>query len=158
MGGLGRLPQGVMATDNAQPAARRIFLLSCVKKKKPFRTRAGDLYDSALFRKMLRYAQRRNPDEIFILSAKHGLLSLDDIVDPYEQTLKTMPAPLIRFWAARVLQQLQERADLKRDRFTILASEKYRRHLLPHLQHYCIPMKGLSIGRQLQFLNREINR
>jgi len=146
-----------VADDRPECCGKRIFLLPCAKRKKPFRTRAADLYDSALFRKMLHYAERHSPDAVLVLSARHGLLELDDLIDPYEQTLNAMPVREVKAWTERVLRQLRERADLERDHFTILAGEKYRRYLLPHLRHSCIPMEGLSIGRQLRFLGRGID-
>ena len=146
-----------MTNDRLKYSGRRIFLLSCVKRKKPFRARAADLYDSALFRKMLHYARRHDPDAIFILSAKYGLLDPDDVIDPYELTLNTMPIAKIKAWAERVLQQLRRRTNPGEDRFTILASEKYRRYLLPHLRYYRVPMKGLRLGEQLRFLSQEVD-
>lgn len=145
-----------MTAQKPQGGGRRIFLLSCGKRKSPFRTRAADLYAGALFRKMLRYAESRHPDDVFILSAKHSLLALDDVIGPYEQTLNTMPVAEVKAWAKRVLEQLRKRADLERDHFTVLASEKYRRYLLAHLRHYSVPLKGLRIGQQLHFLTREV--
>jgi cytoplasmic iron level regulating protein YaaA (DUF328/UPF0246 family) len=41
---------------------------------------------------MMTYAERLNPKAIFILSAKYGLLNPNDIIEPYEQTLKMMKA------------------------------------------------------------------
>jgi hypothetical protein len=147
-----------MAIDMPERQGRKIFLLSCVKSKQPFRTRAADLYTSALFKKMLRYAQCNKPDEIFILSAKYGLLARDDMIDPYEQTLNNMPVAERRDWAQRVLRTLRDRVDLERDQFTILAGDKYRSLLLPHLRHYSIPMEGLAFGQQLRFLTKEVKR
>ncbi len=63
-----------------------IVLVSCVKTKQDRRCRAGDMYTSALFQKMMAYAQSLKPKRIFILSAKYGLLSPDDMIEPYEQT------------------------------------------------------------------------
>ena len=144
-----------MKNDRQGRPRRAIFLLSCVKGKRPLRAKAVDLYDSALFRKMLRYSQRHNPDAVFILSAKYGLLDPEDIIDPYELTLKTMPIGEVKAWAVGVAKQLRQRADLERDDFTILASDRYRRYLLPHLHHYSVPMKGLRFGQQLHFLSEE---
>jgi len=147
-----------MTIDIPERQGKKIFLLSCVKSKQSFRARAADLYTSALFKKMLRYAQCNKPDEIFILSAKHGLLALDDMIDPYEQTLNNMPIMERRDWTQRVLRELRCRVDLERDEFTILAGDKYRRFLLPHLRHYSIPMEGLAFGQQLRFLTKEVER
>ena len=60
----------------------------------------------------------------------------------------------IRAWASGVVSQLAAVADLKHDLFVFLAGDKYRKFLVPHLAHFEVPMDGLTIGRQLQFLSR----
>jgi hypothetical protein len=133
---------------------KKIVLISCVSQKQLYRSKAKDLYISALFKKNLAYARRLNPDAIYILSAKYGLLDLETEIAPYNQTLNTMSAAENRSWAEKVLQQLGRVADLKQDHFIFLAGEKYRKNLLPHLTSYEIPMEGLTIGRQLQALSK----
>lgn len=133
---------------------KKIVLISCVSQKQLYRSKAKDLYISALFKKNLAYARRLNPDAIYILSAKYGLLDLETEIDPYNQTLNTMSAAENRSWAEKVLQQLGRVADLKQDHFIFLAGERYRKNLLPHLTSYEIPMEGLTIGRQLQALSK----
>ena len=133
---------------------KKIVLISCVSQKQLYRSKAKDLYISALFKKNLAYARRLNPDAIYILSAKYGLLDLETEIDPYNQTLNTMSAAENRSWAEKVLQQLSRVADLKQDHFIFLAGEKYRKNLLLHLISYEIPMEGLTIGRQLQALSK----
>ena len=131
---------------------RKIVLISCVSMKLPYPARAEDLYVSPLFRLGLKYAHSLSPDEIFILSANHGLVDLDQVIEPYEETLNTKGVEANRDWAKRVLGQLRALADLDRDEFIFLAGERYRRNLVPHIQRCKIPMEGLTIGRQLQFL------
>ena len=133
---------------------KKIVLISCVSKKRRYKCQARDLYTSPLFEKSLEYAQRLNPDAIFVLSAKHGLLDLDTEVEPYDATLNHASARHMRAWADNVLKQLSERADLRRDHFILLAGLKYRRHLIPHLASYEVPLEGLTIGRQLQRLSK----
>lgn len=133
---------------------KRIVLISCVSKKLSRKSMARDLYISTLFRKNLQYAMRLRPDQIFILSAKHGLVELDDEIEPYDMTLNTMSAQENREWAKRVLVQLSEKADLQQDQFVLLAGAKYRKYLMPHLAHVEIPLEGLRIGEQLQKLSR----
>jgi cytoplasmic iron level regulating protein YaaA (DUF328/UPF0246 family) len=122
--------------------------------KNTHRSKAKDLYISTLFKKNLAYARRLNPDAIYILSAKYGLLDLETEIDPYNLTLNTMSASEIRSWSERVLQQLLKVANLNDDHFIFLAGMKYRKYLLPHLRSYEIPLEGLTIGRQLQALSR----
>lgn len=135
---------------------KTIVLISCVSKKLTHPAKAKDIYVSPLFRLNLRYAESLNPDAIYVLSAKYGLLALEDEIAPYDLTLNTMGTLKIREWAAGVAAQLAAVTDLKHDRFVFLAGDKYRKFLLPCLTHCDIPMQGLTIGKQLQFLSNKL--
>lgn len=134
----------------------RIVLISCVSKKLNHKSKARDLYISPLFQKNLKYSKCLNPDKIFILSAKYGLLKLDKIIEPYDKTLNNMSSEEIKEWVNSVLNQLREVSDLNKDEFIFLAGNNYRRFLLPHIKNYKIPMQGLSIGKQLKWLKEKI--
>lgn len=134
---------------------KKVILISCVSKKHKRKSKAKDLYISALFKKNLQYALQQKPDQIFILSAKYGLVLLDEEIEPYDLTLNTMSAPEIRQWATKVTQRLSEHTDLQQDLFIFLAGTKYRKYLIPHLAHVQIPFEGLTIGRQLQQLTKQ---
>ena len=60
---------------------RKIVLISCVSKKLVHAAKVRDIYVSPLFRLNLAYAESLKPDAIYVLSAKHGLLPLDDFPD-----------------------------------------------------------------------------
>lgn len=132
----------------------KIVLISCVSKKLNHKSKAQDLYVSPLFRKNLQYARSLNPDKIFILSAKYGLLRLNEEIEPYDKTLNKMRSNEIKGWANSVLNQMRKSADIENDEFLFLAGNNYRKFLLPHLKHWKIPMLGLSIGKQLQWLSK----
>jgi len=131
---------------------KRIVLISCVSQKLPHRAMARELYISTLFKLNLKYAEKLAPDKIFVLSAKHGLLALEIEIEPYEQTLNNMRSSEIRVWADRVLEQIRGVCSIDDSEFIFLAGDKYRKHLLPHIKNYKIPLKGLRIGKQLQKL------
>lgn len=135
-----------------------IVLISCVSKKLPHKARAKDLYISPLFRMNLKYAQQFLPQKVFILSAKYGLVQLDEEIEPYDVTLNKMSARERRIWAAKVVSQLLGYSDLENDHFVILAVQKYRQYLLPHLKSCEVPLAGLPIGKQLQFLKEKTAR
>lgn len=137
---------------------KRIVLISCVKTKLDHPAKAEHLYISDLFTKNLAYAKKLKPDHIFILSAKYGLLRLNDKIAPYEKTLNQMPVHERRAWSDSVISELRKYADLEQDEFIILAGEKYREFLIPHIKKYKIPFQGLSFGNQLKALNKLINR
>ncbi|MCX5847157.1 MAG: hypothetical protein NTW12_12515 [Deltaproteobacteria bacterium] len=131
---------------------KRIVLISCVSQKLPHRAMARELYISTLFKLNLKYAEKLAPDEIFVLSAKHGLLALGIEIEPYEQTLNNMRSSEIRVWAARVLEQIKGVCSIDDSELIFLAGDKYRKYLLPHIKNYKVPLKGLRIGKQLQKL------
>jgi hypothetical protein len=135
---------------------QKIVLISCVSKKLSRDARARELYVSPLFKGALAYAESLHPDAIYVLSAKHGLVELDQIVRPYNETLNTQKDAVIKEWATRVLAQLASKADVRNDEFIFLAGERYRRHLIPALRHVEIPLQGLGLGKQLQFLKRAV--
>ena len=60
----------------------------------------------------------------------------------------------IKEWALKVIIQLDAVADLSNDHFIFLAGDKYRKYLVPSLRSYEVPLEGLPIGKQLQFLKR----
>ncbi|MBP8952845.1 MAG: hypothetical protein KBI47_10680 [Armatimonadetes bacterium] len=135
----------------------KIVLISCVSKKLDHEAEAQDLYTSPLFRLNLAYARRLQPDAIFILSAKYGLLDLRERVRPYDLTLNAMSAAEVRRWAGQVLEQLRLRSDPARDEYVFLAGANYRKYLAPHLRHVAVPLEGLRIGEQLSQLKEWVD-
>jgi len=91
------------------------------------------------------------------LSAKYGLVYPEQDISPYDVTLNNMGQQEIRTWASLVLSQLRRCCDLKQDHFVFLAGRNYRKHLIPHLGSYEVPMEGLTIGKQLQYLKRQLS-
>jgi cytoplasmic iron level regulating protein YaaA (DUF328/UPF0246 family) len=106
---------------------------------------------------MLLYSQQLRPQKIFILSAEYGLLKPDDVIAPYEKTLKTMKTSERSAWAGNVLSRLCQEADLQEDKSIFLAGAPYRENLVRHIRHYEVPMEGLSFGRQLQWLTERVS-
>ncbi len=135
---------------------KTIVLISCVSKKRENKSQAKDLYCSPLFKKNLHYAESLKPDSIYILSALYGLVDLKKEIEPYDKTLNDMSKKENLLWADEVLQQLKKVADLQNDKFVFLAGNNYRKNLLPHIAHYSIPMEGLQIGKQLEWLTERL--
>ena len=134
---------------------KRIVLISCVSKKLPYKAKAKDLYISTLFKLNYQYAKFLNPNKIFILSAKYGLLNPELEIESYNETLNTKSSQEIKNWAQEVLIDLKKQTDLEKDEFIFLAGIKYRKFLISHIKNYKVPMDGLTIGRQLAFLKKQ---
>lgn len=137
---------------------KHVALISCGKRKAERPAAVRDLYQGDLFQKSLRYAEEvAEADEVYVLSAKHGLIALDEVIAPYEMTLNRMGVREVQDWADRVLNELRSVADLKEDGFTILAGDNYRKFLVPHMRHVEVPLEGLMFGQQLQFLKQALD-
>jgi len=131
----------------------KVVLISCSKLKRKYPCEAKFLYDaSSLFKKSLAYALTIAED-VFILSSKHGLVSLDEVIEPYEETLNDKSADELSAWGKKVANQLSGRFDLRDTEFTILAGQKYYLPLRPHLTKMRLPLIGLPMGQRLAKLN-----
>ncbi len=135
---------------------RTVVLISCVSQKLDYKSKAKDLYVSTLFKKNIAYAEKLQPDKVYILSAKYGLLRLDDMIEPYDLTLNTMKAKEKKVWSNDVLGQLKKVEDVSNTKFIFLAGVNYRKYLVEHMPYYEVPMKGLPIGKQLQYLTEHL--
>jgi cytoplasmic iron level regulating protein YaaA (DUF328/UPF0246 family) len=134
----------------------KIVLISCASKKLKAKAKAKEIYISPLFKLNIKYALSLKPDKIFILSAKYGLLDLEQEIEPYNLTLNNFKEDEIKSWAEKILNELSRQANLKEDEFIFLAGEKYRKYIIPKINNYKIPLKGLGIGKQLKFLKENI--
>ena len=113
----------------------KIILISCVSKKLPYKAKAKNLYVSPLFKYNLRHAHSLNSDKIFILSAKYGLVDLEEEIEPYNKTLNKMGKQEIKEWSEKVINQLKEQTDLQEDEFIFLAGDMYRKFLILDPDH-----------------------
>ena len=132
----------------------RIYLVSCVAKKRAYSSSARNLYLSDWFVSARdRVMQEREP--WYILSAKFGLLHPDKVIAPYDVTLNKLGVADRRRWAARVITQMDE-ALPHADEVVIFAGQRYREFLEEYLRRRYssvkVPMEGLRIGEQLRWM------
>lgn len=136
----------------------RVGLVGCSAQKLAQAAPARDLYVSQLFRKASAYAEA-TCDRWYILSAKHGLIHPDAVIEPYDMRLGTRTGPDMTAWGALVRQQLTE-ALHGTDNPTLVAlcGAQYRTALTGIPWASETPMQGMGIGRQLGYLTAELNR
>lgn len=82
-----------------------LILVGCVKSKRNSRSSAKDLYASPLWRYRRAYAEQVGVPW-YILSAKHGLLTPETRIAPYDLTPADRPAAKRRAWSAQVVNAL----------------------------------------------------
>ncbi len=135
-----------------------VGLVACVSLKREQQAAARDLYISPLFVKARAFVEQRC-NRWFILSALHGLVDPEDVIRPYDLTLNKLNSAERHRWASGIRSQLDV-ALRPRSRVILLAGVRYRDGIEDHLalrEHdVIIPMRGLTIGRQLSWLSAEL--
>lgn len=106
------------------------------------------MYQGALFKKAYEYCSTKKW-EIWILSAKYGLLSPEELIPPYELTLNTLNKQKRKVWADLVQSQIKNK-NLDGE-FVYFAGEKY----VEFLNGDNRPLNGLSLGMQLHWFNSQ---
>jgi hypothetical protein len=136
-----------------------VGLVGCASQKLQRPAPARELYVSPLFKKASAYAEA-TCDRWYVLSALHGLVHPDTVLEPYDVRLGTSHrnTPPIHQWGARVRDQLlAELAGLENVTIIALAGEQYRISLRDVPWPVDIPMKGLGIGQQLGWLTGRLS-
>lgn len=101
----------------------RVGLIACSKTKLDHAAPAEELYQGHVFKLarawMLKHlvnvphysstGQKAPPNEWGILSAKHGLLMPDQVIEPYDLALTDLKAGVRKAWEEQVYRQLMER-------------------------------------------------
>jgi len=142
---------------SSQPRAkadtpRTIVLVSCCGPKLHNPSPAADIYTSDLFRKSRRWAELHG-DEWFILSAKYGVLRPDDVIAPYDETLKTKTKSEKALWNEKVTRDLRRLADGAR--LVVLAGKDYM-GWTSYFAKVEKPLGNLPIGLRLRWLAIEL--
>lgn len=134
-------------------AAVDIVLVGCVKTKLHRPAPARELYTSSLFRKARCYAESTG-NTWFVLSAEHGLVSPDTVLQPYNLQLSETSREYRRAWGLQVAQQLKKRTGpLAGKVIEVHAGSAYadaiRVHLVTEGADVLEPLHGLRQGERL---------
>ncbi|MBC8386521.1 MAG: hypothetical protein H8E13_00505 [Actinobacteria bacterium] len=124
---------------------KTVILISCSKRKLSYSAKARHMYQGANFKKSLLYAEMLNADKIFILSAKYGLLKLDTVIEPYDETLNKKPEEFKRIWSKKVLKGLEKEMNILNDKIIFLAGKNYIKYLKIEINNYETPLEGYNM-------------
>lgn len=137
---------------------KTIILIACGKEKRKEASKAKDLYQGSYFKKNLEYAyilSKKYKADIYILSAKYGLLDMDKIINPYNFTLNNVNERYKKNWSYRVIKELDKKIK-KTDKVIFLAGKSYNKYLKMYYKNNLEPLEGLRIGEKMKKLNKLI--
>lgn len=133
----------------------RICFIACSKSKKPGGNPwpAVELYTSLLFRWSVAYA-RSIGAEVYVLSAKHGLLPADKLTEWYDWSLAEMSAAARKKWSDRVFNQVTAATYRPGEQLEliVLAGKHYCLPFDDNDIDYKNPLHGKGIGQRLAWL------
>jgi len=103
----------------------------------------------------LKFAQSLKPEAIYILSAKHGLLKLNDVISPYNVSITDLGNVEIKEWAQKVLSDLSRFSSVTRDQFIILAGKNYIDPLRYGITNLLDLLEGLNYIDRVKILKAQ---
>lgn len=120
---------------------KTIFLIPCCKNKNDKLCMAKDMLNNLML--------------IYILSAKYGLLAVNQYIEPYNLSLKEFSKDERICWSNKVIEQLKTVSSLEEDKFIILAGNFYMEYILPMIKNYELPLSFCDercLGKKMQWL------
>jgi hypothetical protein len=132
-----------------------MVIVACGAKKLDREARARDLYVGSYFKACLAYALKiAKVKDVFIISAKYGLVGLNDVIEPYDKKLGA-PFSVTEF----SLTDQAELLGLLAKKVTVLGGKRYvglcRKVWRKGLK---APLEGKGgLGKQIQWMRRETN-
>lgn len=134
----------------------KVFI-GCVKKKNLGTFRARELYNSPLFKYELSYALTLTDEKnIYILSAKYGLITLDDIITNYDLTLNKLNEHSKKVWSYKVIKKAEKLGITKEEKIVFLCGNNYSKYLKKYFKNYSDPTQGLSLGNTLKYYKEKL--
>ncbi len=154
-----RDPRSGLASNSGPRPHADLVLVSCVKSKLSRPAAAKDLYTSALFVRERAYAENAAVPW-FILSAEHGLVSPDQVLEPYERYLPDCSPDYRLAWGTSVAVELERRVGpLYGKVLEIHAGSAYLDALRQPLRGrgavITEPLHGLRMGERLAWYSQQ---
>lgn len=139
-------------------ASVSIALVGCSGPKLKEAAPARQLYTSQLFRSALAVAERRH-DVVYVISAKHELVALDQMIEPYNLTMSDIAKEWRTIWGVRVWGSIQSRHQHADRQIFIYAGKDYAQPIRRagfHRATFHEPLAKMQIGQRLQWLREQL--
>lgn len=147
---------------------KTIALLGCGKAKRDHAAPARALYTGSLFRASLLACSAIAADAIYIVSAQHGLIDLDQELAPYEAHLARQSKRDRESWGMRLVETVAGRHG-HHLRLVVYAGDAYA-YPIRRAAYYVggggrtgvssitvdEPLRGLELGARLSYLKKQL--
>ena len=124
---------------------KHVALIACSNRKLSHSASALELYRGERFLLSRAWAEKRELP-ILILSAKHGLVTPSEIVEPYDESLTNKTGAEIDAWARKIACGITD------TEVVVLAEEQYALPLQKYIPNATYPLLGMTEEEQKKFL------
>ena len=136
---------------------KSIILLMCGKNKLSHKAKARDLYTSHRFQKSIEYAKTLTDySNIYVLSAKHGLLGLEQEILPYDISIYEMSVQEKKTWADMVFDSLNKVTNIKQDKYIFLTDDDYSENIILFLNNIELPLKDIPQDKHIDYFKEKL--
>lgn len=135
-----------------------IALVGCSGPKLGNAAPARQLYTSQLFRSTLALAEKRH-DVVYVISAKHELVALDQVIEPYNLTMSDVAKEWRVVWGLRVWGSVMHRHQGDDRQIFIYAGKDYVKPIVRagfHQATFHEPLAKMQIGQRLRWLREQL--
>jgi hypothetical protein len=136
-----------------------IALVGCSGPKLDHPAPARQLYTSQLFRLTLTLAEARH-DAVYVISAKHELVALDQVVAPYDLVMSDVAKEWRAIWGSRVWSSILSRHQDGDRQVFVYAGKDYTQPIRRagfHQATFHEPLAKMPLGRRLQWLRAQLS-
>ncbi|MBG7697038.1 hypothetical protein HCJ76_02710 [Streptomyces sp. MC1] len=134
------------ANDHLDYFKPQLVVIPCGSRKLGSPARSADMYVGSYHRACRKAADALHPDRLLILSARHGLLDLDDVIEPYDTPHGAADAVTSRV----LLEQATVRAIVGLDSVVALGGARHISLLRSVWPHVHTPLAGArGMGEQM---------
>lgn len=136
-----------------------IALVGCSGSKLDHPAPARQLYTSQLFRSTIALAERSH-DVVYIISAKHELVLLDQVIEPYNRVKTDLAKEWRVIWGLRVWSTVLARHQKVDRQIFIYAGKDYAQPIIRagfHQGSFQEPLAKMQIGQRLQWLRGQLD-
>lgn len=171
------LPSDYRVTRDCESSTATIALIGCGRRKRSHPSPARELYTGTLFQACRDWAET-HADAYWIASAKHLIVEPDQVIEPYDLSLRDLDADTRRWRARQIQMHFRSRwidfcrfkkgpsgfmVAVNRPRVVLLASREYlfgfyewrERHRDDSFE-FEMPLAGLGIGQQMAWLRQQV--
>lgn len=136
-----------------------IVFIGCGATKMKNACKARKMYVGNYVQLCLAYAQTfTTQDNIYILSAKYGVLPLEKVIEPYNKTLNNMNIQEKQDWKNMVIKQLEDIGINKDTEVVFICGTNYYTLLEDYFTNYKLPLPKQGIGVQQHFMIEELRK